>query len=191
MIMRSLVLLAALTLNSAAHAAPHPEAAGGPASADAVVATLYAADAVGERASLGTIGFRDSPYGLIVAPRLAGLAAGAHAAHIHEKASCSSSAPGAGEQVAAGGAGNHYDPDGAKVHAGPYGGGHRGDLPNLIVEADGSATIPVLAPRLRAAELSGRAIIVHAGPDRYQDHAAHHQGSGGARVYCGLIRGSR
>jgi Cu-Zn family superoxide dismutase len=203
MIMLPLALLGALALHPAAHAeAPAAAAASaGPAAAaghhahhaghkpagSEVFATLYVVDTDGKRRSIGTISFRDSQYGLIVAPRLAGLDAGAHAAHVHERPSCADSAVTPGERVAAGGAGGHYDPDGTNVHTGPYGTGHRGDLPNLIVEADGGATIPVLAPRLTTSELRGRALIIHAGADRYDDHAAHQHGSGGARAYCGLI----
>jgi Cu-Zn family superoxide dismutase len=202
MIMLSLALLGALALNPAAHADASAGSAG-PAAAAAghhahgaghrpaggeVFVTLHAVNPGDERSSIGTISFRDSKNGLIVEPRLAGLGAGPHAAHVHERPSCAASEAAPGEKVAAGGAGNHYDPDRTNIHAGPYGAGHRGDLPNLTVEADGSATIPVLAPRLTTAELRGRALIIHAGADRYGDHAAHQHGSGGARAYCGLIK---
>jgi Cu-Zn family superoxide dismutase len=204
--MLPLALLGALALHPAAHAdapaAPAAAAASaGPAAAaghhahhaghkpagGTVFATLYAVNPGGERRSIGTISFRDSQNGLIVEPRLAGLDAGPHAAHVHERPSCAASEATPGEKVAAGGAGDHYDPDRTNVHAGPYGAGHRGDLPNLTIEADGGATIPVLAPRLTTSELRGRALIIHAGADRYGDHAAHQHGSGGARAYCGLI----
>jgi Cu-Zn family superoxide dismutase len=84
-------------------------------------------------------------------------------------------------------AGDHYDPEGTDRHAGPYGDGHLGDLPNLIVEADGTATIPVLAPRLSVSEIYDRSIMIHAEPDRYDEHETHHHGKGGARIYCGVI----
>ena len=82
----------------------------------------------------------------------------------------------------AGAAGGRYDPDGAKSHQGPYGDGHLGDLPNLIVEDDGVATMTVLAPRVTVADLNGRALVMHAGPDRYDGEEM-----GGARVYCGVF----
>ena len=89
-----------------------------------------------------------------------------------------------GNAVAGGAAGGHYDPKAAGRHGGPYGDGHLGDLPNLVVEADGSARMPLLAPRLDVAAIAGRALIVHAGPDRY----ANDRDKGGARAYCDVIR---
>ena len=44
--------------------------------------------------------------------------------------------------------------------------------------------MPLLAPRLDVAAIAGRALIVHAGPDRY----AENRDKGGARAYCGVIR---
>ena len=35
------------------------------------------------------------------------------------------------------------------------------------VDHDGTATIPLLAPRRRAVDLVGRVLIIHEGPDRY------------------------
>jgi superoxide dismutase, Cu-Zn family len=46
---------------------------------------------------------------------------------------------------------------------------------------------PELAPRVKVADVRGRALMIHHGADRYQDHAHHHQGMGGARMYCGVI----
>ena len=75
-------------------------------------------------------------------------------------------------------------PGAAARHEGPFGDGHLGDLPNLVVEGDGSARMPTVAPRLEVARIVGRALIVHAGPDRYADEGD----KGGARAYCGVIR---
>lgn len=155
-------------------------------SVDAVTSevTLRSASDNGDDAVVGTVRFTDSAFGLIIEPNLANLEAGPHAAHIHEKPDCSA----AGDGTLAGAAGNHYDPDGTGKHAGPYGDGHRGDLPNLIIESDGKATIPVLAPRLTAKEIKGRSLMIHAGADRFDTHSMHHHGTGGPRMYCGVIR---
>lgn len=83
-------------------------------------------------------------------------------------------------------AGGHYDPDKSDRHDAPWGTGHRGDLPPLFVDASGKASQPVLAPRLKMAELRGRALIVHAGGDNHADHPAP-LGGGGARMACGVI----
>lgn len=156
--------------------------------ATAQTVTLREVGAVAPGREVGTVTFRDGPHGLLVEPRLHGLGAGPHAAHVHGGGSCAATEEHPGQRAPAGGAGDHYDPDHTNRHAGPYGDGHRGDLPNLLVEQDGSATITMLAPRLKAQELRGRALIIHAGADRYDAHAAHAHGTGGARSYCGIIR---
>ena len=132
---------------------------------------------------VGIVRFVDGPYGLLVVPKLHDLEPGVHAAHVHEIPDCATDAAG----TPAGAAGDHYDPAGTGVHNGPYGNGHLGDLPNLIVEADGTSRIPMLAPRLRAADLKGRALMIHAEADLYDAHSAHAHGKGGPRMFCGVI----
>jgi Cu-Zn family superoxide dismutase len=133
---------------------------------------------------VGTIMFTDTKYGLLVTPELSGLEPGLHAVHVHENPDCGDGNDG----TPAGLAGDHYDPHGTGRHEGPYGEGHLGDLPNITVEADGSATVPVLAPRVAAADIVGRAVVLHRGADRYDRHSHHSHGKGGARMYCGVIR---
>lgn len=151
-----------------------------------MIVEVHAVTAKGQGANVGTVTFSDGEFGLLVTPDLHGLTAGPHGTHIHEKPSCAPMTMN-GEVHPAGAAGAHYDPAGTGKHAGPYGDGHLGDLPNLIVEADGTATIPVLAPRLKAADLAGRSLMIHAQADRYDDHSAHHHGKGGMRMYCGVV----
>ena len=91
-----------------------------------------------------------------------------------------------GTPVAALGAGGHLDPAGTGRHGEPWGDGHLGDLPPLYVAADGSASMPVLAPRLTLADVRGRSLMVHAGGDNHADHPQP-LGGGGARVACGVI----
>ncbi len=137
----------------------------------------------GEGDVIGIVQFRHSPYGLMIVPNLHDLESGPHALHIHEHPDCGPSADG----NPAGAAGSHYDPLGSSMHAGPYQAGHLGDLPNLIVEADGTARIATLAPRLTLADIKGRALMLHAGADRYESYAEHQHGTGGPRMYCGVI----
>jgi Cu-Zn family superoxide dismutase len=61
-----------------------------------------------------------------------------------------------------------------------------GDLPVLIVNAKGQATLPVLAPRLTLSQIAGHAIIIHAGGDNYSD-SPEKSGGGGAKLACGSI----
>jgi Cu-Zn family superoxide dismutase len=130
----------------------------------------------------------DSAYGLVLTPALTGLAPGVHGFHVHEKGSCAPGPDATGKAVAAGAAGGHLDPQGTKRHGLPWGDGHLGDLPALVVSADGSAAQPLLAPRLKAADVRGRALMVHAGGDNHADQPQP-LGGGGARVACGVIPG--
>ena len=83
-------------------------------------------------------------------------------------------------------AGGHYDPAGTGKHKGPYEDGHLGDLPALYFDAEGKATHPVLAPRIKISDLKGHAFIIHAGGDNYRDYPKA-LGGGGARVACGVV----
>jgi len=157
------------------------------ANADSLSASLREATPDGPGMDIGRIEFEDSQYGLVIKPELSGLAPGLHGLHVHQNPSCEP-ADNEGEVVPAGAAGGHYDPEKTGRHAGPYGHGHLGDLPNLMVEPDGTASIPGLAPRVEVADIQGRAAMIHAGADRYRGHAQHTHGKGGARMYCGVIQ---
>ena len=65
--------------------------------------------------------------------------------------------------------------------------GHLGDLPALVVDNTGVATTAVIAPRLKLADIQGRAIMIHAGGDNYSDSPLP-LGGGGARIACGVIK---
>ena len=152
-----------------------------------VVITLNSVDANGVGAPVGTVTVTASDYGLVFTPDLKGLAPGLHGFHVHEKPSCAPAEVN-GATVPAGAAGGHFDPQGSKKHGEPWGDGHLGDLPPLYVAADGSATSPVLGPRLKLADVKGHALMVHAGGDNHSDHPAP-LGGGGARMACGVIGG--
>ena len=136
--------------------------------------------------AVGTVTFRNHQHGLLIIPDLRGLTPGPHGAHIHENPDCGPSES-HGKVVAGGPAGGHFDPGKTGHHAGPYGDGHLGDLPNLIVEEDGTSTLSVVAPRLRVADIRSRALMIHAGADRYRRHCGHAHGKGGTRMYCGVV----
>jgi Cu-Zn family superoxide dismutase len=139
---------------------------------------------VGEE--IGRIYFKDGPKGLIVSPRLNKLPPGPHGFHIHEGRSCAPKAGPDGKMVPGLSAGGHLDPDKTGKHLGPDGQGHKGDLPALVVAADGSTAGSVTAPRLKVADLKGRSLIVHAGGDNYSDQPAA-LGGGGARIACAVF----
>jgi len=158
----------------------------GVAFAGDVVIKVQLVNEQGVGKEIGTISASDSKYGLMLTPQLSELAPGLHGFHIHDKPDCSHIMK-EGKAVPALAAGGHYDPAATGKHEGPYGNGHLGDLPPLYVSADGKATLPVLAPRLKVADINGRSLMIHAGGDNYSDTPAP-LGGGGARVACGVVK---
>lgn len=147
--------------------------------------TLVSANGTGKM--IGVVSITESPNGLVFTPKLTDLPPGPHGYHVHENGSCGV-AEKDGKKVAAGAAGGHYDPSGAKQHMGPTRAGHLGDLPPLVVGGDGRATVPVTAPRIKSlAEVKGKALMIHAGGDNYADKPAP-LGGGGERIACGVIQ---
>ncbi len=133
--------------------------------------------------SIGTITITSSPYGTIFTPNPSSLSPGLHGFHVHEKPNCGPAEQN-GTMVPGLAAGGHYDPAGTGKHEGPYGNGHLGDLPTLYANGDGTATHPVLAPRIKIADLKGRSLIIHAGGDNYSDHPKALGGGGGV---CDIV----
>ena len=148
--------------------------------------TMKMATEKGEGATVGTVTVSETPHGLVFTPSLSGLPAGLHGFHVHENGSCAPNQKD-GKTVAAGAAGGHLDPAKTGKHGMPWGEGHLGDLPALSVDAKGAASNPVLAPRLKLADVKGKALMVHAGGDNHADHPAP-LGGGGARMACGVIQ---
>ncbi|GGI86270.1 superoxide dismutase family protein [Legionella impletisoli] len=141
-----------------------------------VTATVHSTEK--DKKVLGQVVFKDTPYGLLIIPKLSGLPSGLHGFHLHEHPDC-------GDQGQA--AGGHFDPKSTNTHQGPYGDGHLGDLPVLYVEQDGNASTPTLAPRLKTSDLNELALIIHEGGDTYSDTPK--LGGGGARIACGVVNG--
>ncbi|WP_088502800.1 superoxide dismutase family protein [Burkholderia ubonensis] len=143
-------------------------------------------DGIGQQ--VGTVLVRESPYGLLFQAQMEKLVAGTHGFHVHKGASCEPSIVN-GNVVPAGVAGGHWDPEDTNKHAGPYGNGHRGDLPPVHADMDGKVGDLVLAPRIHTLDdIRGRTLMVHAGGDNFDDHPMP-LGGGGARIVCGVILG--
>lgn len=145
------------------------------------VANASLFDTSGTRVGLATFSEVDGNGRMGVS--VSGLSPGQHGMHIHENGACT---PPDFES-----AGGHFNP-GSKQHGlenpeGP----HAGDMPNLVVEADGSAdTTFSVATSLLAdgpASMIGaqqRAFVIHADPD---DGKTDPSGNSGSRVVCGVI----
>jgi Cu-Zn family superoxide dismutase len=151
------------------------------AQAESVIIPMYeTSPAAGTQGFVGNVMATDTPYGLMLTPHLSGLAPylapGPHGFHVHVNPSCAEGG------MAAGG---HFDPFNTNHHLGPYHAGHLGDLPVLSVDANGDATVPVVAPRLKVKNILGRSLMIHEGSDTYTDEPK--LGGGGSRMICGVI----
>jgi len=136
---------------------------------------------VGEK--IGTITAVETKQGMSFQVEIRGLPAGEHGFHVHERGDCG---PGMkdGKMSAGEAAGPHYDPEGKKSHRGPSGDGHKGDLPMLSLDDKGTAKT-VNVENLKMSDISGKAIVIHAGGDNYTDQPEN--GGGGARIACGVV----
>ncbi|MFD1736462.1 superoxide dismutase family protein [Bacillus salitolerans] len=133
--------------------------------------------------SLGTAQLEERADGLMVTVDLKGLEPGAHGFHFHETGKCE------GPDFLS--AGDHFNPE-DKSHGllNPEG-AHAGDLPNLIVEGDGTVQAEVMASGVTFKEgkntlyqKEGTALIIHEKADDGMNDPA---GNAGKRVACGVI----
>lgn len=128
----------------------------------------------------GELTFTQDAKGIHVTGSFTGLAFGEHGFHIHEKGDCS-----AADGTSAGG---HFNPAN-KPHGDPAGPDHHGgDMPMLVADAGGSATLDTLIDTVTigsgAGDIVGRAVIVHQDADDFRTQPT---GNSGARVACGVI----
>jgi superoxide dismutase, Cu-Zn family len=149
---------------------------------------------------VGRVKFSSDEHHTYVKVRLSG-APGAdafHGFHIH-----ANNDPANGEGCAA--AGKFVSADGHFKQAGQIHGQHTGDLPSVYVNADGSFEATYTLDKINREELTGKAVIMHAGadnfgnvplgaePDKYTSNSqaaidlTNATGNAGARVACGLI----
>ena len=148
--------------------------------------TINKIDENGVGPAIGTIGLEDTNEGLRMVPDLKGLPPGSHGFHIHANGSCGPTEQN-GKMTAGLGAGGHFDPLNTGKHRGPLSTeGHKGDLPALVIDSQGEAHTPILAPHLKVDDLAGHSIMVHAGGDNYADEPTP-LGGGGARIACGTF----
>lgn len=122
----------------------------------------------------GTVQFCQMPQGVLVTAHVSGLpgnnANGFFALHIHQGTSCD----GVGFPDTL----SHYNPSDV-AHP-----DHAGDLPPLL-SSDGEAYLSVLTDRFRLADVIGRTVVIHSGPDDFHSQPA---GNAGAKIACGIIQ---
>jgi Cu-Zn family superoxide dismutase len=129
----------------------------------------------------GTVTFTQHGKHVMVHARVSGLKPfGEHGFHVHEKGDCSS-----GDGMSTGG---HFNPNG-KPHGPQNTDHHAGDMPSLKADASGSAEARFHLEGVTLgdggqADLAGKGVIVHIGPDDYRTQPT---GNSGARMACGVI----
>lgn len=154
--------------------------------AQSVTSPIHLINSNGIGKQIGNVTFTQNEDGLDINVDVTGLPPGEHGMHIHENPSCAA-AEKDGKMVAGQAAGSHYDPMKTGRHAGPGAAqGHKGDLPRLMVNTDGTARTTLRAPGLTLADVQGHSVIIHAGGDNYSDTPP--LGGGGERIACGVIR---
>lgn len=137
-------------------------------------------------AQVGTVIARQMEGGVHVMIAAKGMPPGGHGVHIHAVGRCD--APGFAS------AGSHWNPGATKHGTNAVSGsvsgrspGHAGDLPNLIVAADGRGTLDAHSPSGTFADMldaDGAAFVVHAAAD---DLMTDPSGNSGARIACGVF----
>jgi superoxide dismutase, Cu-Zn family len=131
--------------------------------------SVYRTSTTGIGPYIGTITVRNSYIkiadreepALFLKANLIGLKAGPHAYHIHEYPDCGPKEKD-GVMVPGLAAGAHLFAEhrmGTEIVTYKS---HLGNLPNLVVAADGASTEEVVAPRLALADLVNRSIMIHA-----------------------------
>jgi len=146
-----------------------------PAPAKSVAsATIRGADG----ATLGAATVTQTSAGLDILVAGEGMPPGPHGLHVHRIGRC--------DAPAFTTAGDHWNPDMKQHGRDNPAGAHRGDLPNLVIGADGRGTVSFTIPGDRAAMLDadGSAIVVHATADDYRTDPS---GNSGARIACGVF----
>lgn len=142
------------------------------------------ANAQGEE--IGSAQLEETSAGVKIKLTISKLPPGVHAFHIHGVGKC--------ETPDFKSAGPHFNPYGKKHGMKNPDGAHAGDLPNLVVSPDGTASVEVVVQgvTLEAGAQSlfqpeGTSLVIHADLD---DEATDPAGNAGARIACGVITDS-
>lgn len=131
----------------------------------------------------GEVVFTEKDGVVTMEGKFEGLTPGTHAIHLHETADCS-----AADAMSSGG---HWNPTHQKH--GKWGdaeGYHKGDIGNLVADADGTSKITMETDEWcigcgdENKDIIGKAVIIHEAPD---DFVTQPTGNAGGRVACGGV----
>lgn len=160
--------------------------AGAAAGGGALHASGTFVDASGQ--NVGWVRLVEDRTGIVhVNVHVAGLTPGLHGIHIHAIGACTPTFAAAG---------GHYNPLGHEHGLDNPNGAHAGDLPNLVVNADGIGHLDTTTDRVTisagpttlfdsTAGAVGSAFIIHANEDDQVTNATN--GNSGARIACAVI----
>lgn len=175
--MRTPLLIAlAAPLMACVPASDAPQPASTASSMAVPIATAALRDAAG--AEFGQARVYEDKNGLRLSLTATGLSAGERGVHVHAVGTCE--APGFTT------AGPHWNPTTKQHGRDNTMGAHHGDLPNIVIGADGRGTLDADLPGTPTEMLDGdgASIIIHAGPDDYKTDPT---GNSGGRIACGVF----
>ena len=141
-----------------------------------------AALALADGTSAGTVELVSDDGALSFEVAVTGIPEGTHGFHLHTTGQCE-----APDFTSAGG---HLNPAEREHGRENPAGSHLGDLPNLVVNADGTAstTVALDAESGNAIDslfdADGTAVMIHADPDDYRTDPT---GDAGSRIACGVL----
>ncbi|MEJ2673162.1 MAG: superoxide dismutase family protein [Deltaproteobacteria bacterium] len=147
-------------------------------------ATAKATLVNGKGKKVGEATLTETSKGVKIVMTVENLPPGVHAFHIHEKGVC--------ETPDFKSAGGHFNPYGKQHGFENPAGPHAGDLPNITVAPDGTASVEVFTKLVTLKTgvknslfpPSGTSLVIHAGADDYVTNPA---GGAGPRIACGVI----
>ena len=174
-------VLCSLPLIALALVACQTAASSGGGAARHASATLV--DANGR--TVGTVQLVEQPAGRVaLTGTLHDLPPGSHGIHLHAVGQC--------DGPAFASAGAHFNPGARKHGLDSPEGPHAGDLPMVVVAADGNATLNATTDRVTLGDgptslldADGSALVLHAAPD---DQRTDPTGNSGARIACGVVK---
>ncbi|HYW30307.1 MAG TPA: superoxide dismutase family protein [Gemmatimonas sp.] len=177
----------ALAESAAANAATGAgmDSANAPGAAATGGGTVSLRDAGGREFGMLTLAGATTGTGISLSGTLRGMPPGEHGIHVHTVGRCD--APGFET------AGGHWNPTSRKHGTQGENGPHHGDMMNITVGADSTATVQLttqggtLSGADALMDADGASVVVHATADDYKTDPS---GNSGARVACGVISGS-
>jgi Cu-Zn family superoxide dismutase len=144
-------------------------------------------------APAGNATLRELPggAGVEIAIQVQDMTPGPHGFHIHTNGACAPGPDPAGQTIAFGATGGHFDPFMTGKHGRPGQSAHEahaGEAPNILVGADRQGSLRFTNPHLTLqpgkTSVMGRALVVH---EREDDYATNPAGNSGGRIACGVI----